>query len=385
MVSELPTPSVLVERRRLEDNIARMQVRANEAGARLRPHIKTHKSVAIARWQQAAGAQGITVATPSEAVIFADAGFSDIRLAYTVATEGKLRRLAAHADQTQITFCVDTLEGAKMASTVFGEAGKTARVLIEVDCGYGRCGLPWAEAASVRVVRDIAALPNLEVVGLLTHGGQGYRGPASPEESLDDALLRAMHEERDRTLEFAERLGEAGLARPGEFEISIGSTPTMAHFEQHERAGFRITELRPGNYVFNDAIQVGLGVATLRQCALTVRASVISKHRERGRERLYIDAGKKVFTSDTGYGTAGYGIPLYSAHSMHPMPHLRIVALSEEHGWLQAGGGSTLDVGNQLRIVPNHACTTVAQQDRLYLVDGNDLVQEIAVDARDRT
>jgi D-serine deaminase-like pyridoxal phosphate-dependent protein len=149
--------------------------------------------------------------------------------------------------------------------------------------------------------------------------------------------------------------------------------------------GFRVTEIRPGNYVFHDAMQHALHVAGLRSCALTVLTTVVSRHRDRaGKERLFVDAGKKVITSDTGYGTDGYGILLYNARTMQPLPHAHITALSEEHGWLEVMGGSTLAVGNRVRFVPNHACVTVNTQDLMYVVEGDDVVDSLPVDARGR-
>jgi len=160
----------------------------------------------------------------------------------------------------------------------------------------------------------------------------------------------------------------------------------MAAFENAERGGFRITEIRPGNYVYYDAMQVSLGAATLDDCALTVEATVVSRHRDRsGQDRLYLDAGKKVLTADTGALTEGYGIILYNPADMVPHPHARLTGLSEEHGWVKVRGGATFGVGDRVRIVPNHACVTVHTQDTFYLVDDGEVVDELPVDARGRS
>ena len=113
--------------------------------------------------------------------------------------------------------------------------------------------------------------------------------------------------------------------------------------------------------------------------------TVISKHRDRaGRERLFLDAGKKVFTSDASAFTDGYGVILYNAAEMVPHPHARLTGLSEEHGWVQVRGGATYSVGDRLRVVPNHACVVVNTQDTTYLVDGEEVIHEWPVDARGR-
>lgn len=383
IIDDLPTPSVLVERRRFEANLRRMQEKADLNRVTLRPHAKTHKSVSISRRQQELGARGITVATVQEAEIFAAGGFQDICIAYTVVDRGELERIAALRSSARVSFCIDTPTGARIASSVFAEAAAEADVLVEIDVGFRRTGVAWDSPDVVELARLISSLPALRLTGVLTHAGQGYHAPESGE-TADEALLRRSTEERDRILVSASRLRQAGLIDPSSgFTISIGSTPTMAAFENVERDGLRVTEIRPGNYVFNDVIQVALGAASLADCALTVLATVVSKHRDRdGSERVYIDAGKKVLTSDTGAGTNGYGIVLYNASTMTPLPHASIYALSEEHGWLRFHGGSTLSVGDRIRIVPNHACVVVATRPVLHVVDGDDVVESIRVDAR---
>ncbi len=228
----------------------------------------------------------------------------------------------------------------------------------------------------------MAALPGLTLRGLLTHAGQSYHGPSKEGESAAQALDRHAEDERTRILSLAGRLQSAGL-RPD--EISIGSTPTMSRFSNVGVDGLRITEIRPGNYVFNDATQVALATTDLRHCSLTVLATVTSVRRDRtGTERVYLDAGKKVVTSDRGSGTRGYGILLYNTRTMTPLPHAEITGLSEEHAWVEVSGGSTLQVGDRVRFVPNHACVTVHTRDEMHLVDGEDVQETIAVDARGR-
>ena len=393
-IESLPSPCILIEKKRLEANIERMQRMADEQQVSLRPHTKTHKSVVLARRQVEAGAYGLTVAKPGEAEVYANEGFSDIRIAYELIGSDKFDRILSLADKARISFCVDTEEGARAASAYFEANNAKAEVLVEVDAGYGRCGVRWDRRKSIDFVRFVDELPGLKLVGILTHAGQSYKGPASEQESKADALTRYSREERDRMIEFAITLHQAGIesAQPNvepstshRFEISIGSTPSMRYFKNNADQGFTVTEIRPGNYVFNDAIQEALGVASLQECSLTVQATVISKHRNpNGTERLFLDAGRKMFTSDTGANTHGFGIPLYNARTMQHLPHARISGLSEEHGWVHVPGGSTMDVGNRVRVVPNHACVVVNNQDHMYLIEGEDVVETLRVDARGR-
>jgi D-serine deaminase-like pyridoxal phosphate-dependent protein len=381
----LSTPSLLIEQRRLRRNLARMQERADANDVRLRPHIKTHKSVALARRQMARGAAGVTVATVAEAETFIEAGADDVRVAYPVTGRDKHERLAAQHDRARLSCTVDTAAGAEQASAVHAAHDAPLEVLMEIDVGHGRCGVPWTDAdAATRLARRIVDLPGLRLSGLLTHAGQAYDGPADGD-SPEAALRRAARDERDRMLSVATHLADAGVpgVEPGAFDVSVGSTPTMAAFENAERDGFRVTEIRPGNYVVNDAIQVGLGAAPLADCALTVLTTVVSvKARADGPDRAFVDAGKKVFTTDTGYDTDGYGIVLSDPATMTPESTVRVSRLSEEHGWLEGPGTRDLDVGQRLRIVPNHACVTVATRPRLHVVDGTTVVDTWSVDAR---
>ena len=384
-LSALPTPALLIEQSRLQANLAAMQAQADANDVALRPHTKTHKSVALANEQRNRGAEGLTVATVKEAETFIDAGFDDVRVAYPVTGRNKHERLRALRADSKISFTVDTVAGADQASAVYAEADIPVDVLIEVDVGHGRCGVHWADdAAAVTLARRIASLPGLHLAGILTHAGQAYDGPSDGETEAD-ALRRASRQERDRMLSVASALAEADGVNvtPDNFEISVGSTPSMAAFTNATRDGFRVTEIRPGNYVMHDAMQVALGAATLGDCALTVRTTVVStQQKPDGTAHAFVDAGKKVFTTDTGYGTEGHGIALADAAQMRPHPNLHVDHLSEEHGWLTMTGDADLTVGDRLRIVPNHACVTVATQDTLHVVDGPSVVDRWSVDAR---
>lgn len=345
-IPHLTTPCLLIEQGRLRRNLARMQETADANDVALRPHVKTHKSVALAERQRERGAAGLTVATVEEAAAFVEAGAEDVRVAYPVTGRDKHEQLAALRDRARLSCTVDTAAGAEQAAAVHSVHDRPLDVLMEVDVGHGRCGVPWTDAtAATRLARRIVDLPGLRLAGLAEAGVPGVA--------------------------------------PDDFEISVGSTPSMAAFENAEHAGFRITEIRPGNYVVHDAMQVGLGAASLADCALTVLTTVVSvKERPDGPDRAFVDAGKKVFTTDTGYGTHGHGVVLRSAEPMIPHPDLRVVRLSEEHGWLEGAGAAALTVGERLRIVPNHACVCIATQNTLYVVEGDDVVDTWTVAPR---
>lgn len=376
LIDELPTPCLIIDQARLNTNLSRMQ--SSLSGVKLRPHTKTHKMIALARRQEEAGAQGITVAKVSEAAVFVDAGFRDVRIAYTVVGRQKLDQMVKLARQARISFCADTIEGAQAASDRLASCDTRLDVLLEIDAGYGRCGISWDSRDLISLVRTIEGLPGLNLCGILTHEGNAYT------QGLN-AIRRVMAETRDRMLDVARRLHEAGLCTPEEFEISIGSTPSMHVFENRTAHGFCVTEVRPGNYVFNDMTQVAIGVCGLQQCALTVLSTVTSKHRSSaGTVKFFLDAGRKVLTSDLAPGRRGYGCLLYNAKARVGHPHARLTNLSEEHGWCQVRGGTTFAIGDRVEVVPNHACVVVNTQNAAYVVHNDQVVDVWTVDARGR-
>jgi D-serine deaminase-like pyridoxal phosphate-dependent protein len=380
LVSDLPTPALLVDRARLQSNLDAMQARADTHGVALRPHVKTHKCPEIARLQVARGARGLTVATVDEAEAFAEAGFDDVRLATPVVSPGKLARLAALADGgTRVSFTVDSVEGVRRATQAF-EA--PVEVLIEMDTGYARCGVRWDDPEALGAVAEAVRKSDaLTLAGLLSHGGDAYT-PARDGETSDDARRRAMDAERDRVLAAAATLAEAGLLAPGA-ELSVGSTPGLTAFSNAERDGFRITEVRPGTYAFFDTMQVALGAARLQDCALVCIGTVLSKRRfDDGTERVITDAGKKILSSDLRPDSDAFGTVLYSPRTMIAHPHATVSGLSEEHGWVDTPGGVIWDVGDPVFVVPNHACVAVATRRELYVVEGDEVAETWAVVAR---
>jgi len=387
LISELPTPSLLIDRSRLERNLRDMQNRANENHVHLRPHTKTHKSIAIAKMQRDFGAASLAVAKLGEAEVYAAAGFEDVRLAYALIGTDKYERILALKPTCNVSFCIDTAEAAQAASDFFSKNGTTCDVMIEADIGYGRCGVRYDAPSSAQFSRWADELPGLVVRGILTHAGHSYRGPQAAGETKEEALRRVSNQERDRMLEFAITLRDAGVsaAVDGTLEISVGSTPSLRYFTNRSLEGFSITEIRPGNYVFLDMMQVNLGVEPLQHCALTVYASVISKHKNTDdTERLFLDSGKKVLTSDGAFEAEGFGQILEDPKERIPMPHTVINALSEEHGWVRVQGKSSLNVMDTVQVVPNHACVVVNTQRHMFITEGNEVVDKIYVDAQSR-
>ncbi len=350
-------------------NIAAMQALARSAGVALRPHAKTHKSPTIARWQLEAGAIGICCAKLAEAEVFAAAGITNIRVPYPVnpANAGRVRALLAGG--VTLSIIVDNLDVASEWSQAMAGAGARLDVLVKVDVGFHRCGIDPDSARAVSTIRDIAELSGLAFRGLLSHAGHSYAA-ASVHELAEIA-------DREITIlrSLAARVHDAGIDVA---EISVGSTPTARFITLQKGA----TEMRPGNYVFYDRTQVGLGATTPSGCAMSVIATVVSRPVA---SRIVFDAGSKTLTSDAarGFGAVtGYGLVYPDLETDTPLGSIAIERLSEEHAVARVMPDCPLKPGDRVRILPNHACVVTNLANELLLVDGIKVVERIPIEAR---
>src|SRR3954469_3811669 len=342
LLSDLPTPQVLIDHTRAMNNIARVQALASGCGARLRPHAKTHKSPVVAGWQIDAGAVGIACAKIGEAEVFVDAGITDIRLPYPVSPVNAAR-LIALMDRASISIIVDHPAVVRGWSDAMRQADRTLDVLVKVDVGFHRCGIDPAGDA-LGFLQTVAALPGVKLRGLLSHAGHAYHAAS------EDDLRAIARQEAETLADLCARAAAAGIALD---EVSVGATPTLRF--SAGQAG--VTELRPGNYVYFDRTQVALGAASLDDCALTVMATVVSKHEG----RIILDCGSKTLTNDQARGISkapGFGAVLVgNGNSPRRVDEtLLIERLSEEHATVKVTGTPRLEPGDRVHVVPNHSC-----------------------------
>lgn len=358
------TPLVVVDYALLQRNIDEMSRFAVQHGIALRPHVKTHKSPAIARLQLERGASGITVATVREAEVMVESGCSDILIAYTVVGPDKYPRLVRLAREVKLTVAVDSVFGAKSLSDAFATAGMVLDVLIEIDTGQHRCGVMPGDDA-LRLGREIASLPGIRIRGIMTHEGHAYGQPDA--QAVAETARRAAQDMRLT----AGLLSSAGIPCP---IVSMGSTPTA----QVVGAEQGVTEIRPGNYVFYDCMQVALGVVSWDRCSLRVNSRVISRPSP---ERAVVDCGSKTLSSDQGkHGPAarGYGMVLKDGR---PLPGAFLERLSEEHGVVSLPPATDLSIGELVQVIPNHACPVANLADSLTAVEQGRVVETFRVEA----
>ena len=344
----LPTPSLVIDEERLDRNIAEMAHFATRTGLGLRPHIKTHKSLEIARRQVAAGAVGITVATISEAQVFAAAGFTDIFIAYPLwLDDEKAARLRGVLETTPLLIGVDSAHGAaRLAAGTVGLHDRFA-VLVEVDSGHHRSGCSPAHAGTVAAA---ASRAGLDVAGVFTFPGHSYALDRTAAARDEAAALRSA---------ISSLAGSGITARI----VSGGSTPSAEFADASV-----LTEIRPGVYVFGDAQQWELGTMGPESIALSIRSTIVSRQGD----RVIADAGSKVLAADRGDYSTGFGRLL-------DHPDARVTALSEHHATISA---LDAEPGTQIRVVPNHCCVAVNLADEYLVTRDGEVVATWPVDAR---
>ena len=364
------TPYVAVHQQLLIDNLGRAAAIARAHGLALRPHVKTHKCIEIARLQLAMGACGITASKPQEALVFILAGMPSVTVAYPVVVPLSARLLldAAGSAQCDLRFVVDSLAGVQTLIAALAP-GQMAGVYLEIDVGLGRCGVKPGSAEIARIAAAIVRTGSLRFHGLLSHAGHAYAAQGT------NAIAAIADDERFQMKKVAMQLAEQGIFAD---EISVGSTPTVLAATSFDG----VTEIRPGNYVFLDLTACRLGVAQLGQVALAVVTTVVSVNDR----YCIIDAGSKVLSSDTGpHGTGGgafgqcfpldAGMPGVGTPGVGTLgvgtqawPGGRPVArLSEEHGFVEHGA-KPLPIGTRALVFPNHSCPVANLAERLVVL-----------------
>ncbi len=344
-IYDLDTPATLIDLDRLEKNIREWQAHAGRCGVKFRPHIKTHKIPEIARMQVAAGAQGIVSAKVSEAEPFAAAGIDDICIAYPVFGTQKWGHLAALATKTRsLTVNCDCEEAARGVSKAATQAGVTIHIQIDIDSGLHRGGVSCEDSAAIEgLAATIQSLPGLRLAGITTYRSSGFPGAPPPKD--------AGHAEGSLLVEIANRLRAGGVEV---HEVTAGSTPTGKWVAEVKG----VTEVRAGNYVFNDLMQLNSGIASEEQLALSVLCTVTSRT---AGDCLTIDGGSKTFSGDAGGIGTGRAIPPAIARAIDR--RIFVERFNEEHGMARAE--EAVNLGEKIRFFPYHACTCVNLSDEI--------------------
>jgi D-serine deaminase-like pyridoxal phosphate-dependent protein len=353
-----PTPSLVLDHARMMRNISRLRAHLGGLGVQLNPHLKTCKSVEVARLLLEFPDAPCTVSTLAEAEHFAAAGLRRILYAVGLAP-AKLDRVSALRRQgVDLVVTLDSVEQAHAVALHAQRTGDHVPVLIEIDSDGHRAGVRPDDIE--RLLAIARALAPAELRGVLTHAGESYSCTDEP------SLIAMAEQERHAAVVAAQFLRQAGFSAP---VVSVGSTPT-AHAVR-DLSG--VTEVRAGVFVFFDLVMTGIGVCTADDIALSVLTTVIGHKPERG--WILVDAGWMAMSRDRGTAAQrvdqGYGL-VCDVHG-RPLPDLLMASANQEHGVLalRAGSGGSLPdlpVGTLLRILPNHACATGAQHEQYRVI-----------------
>jgi D-serine deaminase-like pyridoxal phosphate-dependent protein len=348
----------------MDRNILHMQTLADENYSWLRPHIKTHKSVDIAHRQITLGATGITTAKLSEAEIMYGSGINDIFIANQITHPLKINRLKMLHAQCRVIIGMDNEQQIELLRPAFQKTIRPLEVRIEIDSGFGRCGVK-ENKVLLNLAQKISAEPWLLLEGIFTHAGQVYSAGSEEEVAkIGDAEAKAAE------------LAHTFLHRKGiEVQtVSVGSTPTAKYAVRNDT----VNEIRPGNYVFYDGIQLALGSARAESCSLFVMATVISQPQK---DQIVIDAGSEALGLDRGAHSlqliSGYGTPINIEAT--------IERVSEEHGILKLKQAHMINLGSPVIILPNHACSVANLFEKYYLISEHLEVEMINISARTKS
>jgi Predicted amino acid aldolase or racemase len=359
-ITDLDTPCLVLDLDVMERNLQSMADYCKTVKVGLRPHIKTHKIPVIAKMQLAAGAIGITAAKPSEAAIMAAAGVRDILIAYPVVSAVKADLLARLvAEGASITVSLDSLASAQCLSAAAVRAEQRFTLLVEIDVGFGRCGVATPELA-IELARQITTLPGVRFGGLMYYAGHIFAKGADQDRKLADV--------NGRVEAAIDALKAAGFDVP---IVSGGSSPTARRSAEFTH----LTEIRPGMYPLNDRNLLEAGYATVEECALRVLATVVSTAVS---GHAILDCGSKTLSSDrllTG-DNVGFGLVVEDGGAV-------LEKLSEEHGHLNLlRSEHGYRVGDRVSIIPNHVCTTINMHNIIYVARKGDVVGTWEIAAR---
>jgi D-serine deaminase-like pyridoxal phosphate-dependent protein len=351
--SDLDTPFIAADISRVKANIQRMQKLADEHGKKLRPHAKTHKLPVVALWQIEAGAVGICVQKTDEAEVMVKHGVKDVFVSNEVIGIQKTDRLAHLASMSKISVAVDSELGIKQLSQSAKSQSAEIGVYVDVDVGMHRCGVAPEKAG---ILADmVAKSPNLSFRGVMGYDGHSFK-------PLDRDERKKIVRESHRLVQNAvAEIKAKGLAVEA---VTVGGTPSTPIWAELDG----VTELQPGAYVYNDAMQVERGTPK-SDCAVTLMATVMSKPSS---DRAVIDAGSKSFAFDCGK----YPVPVNSGYG-------EVVGFSEEHAVLRSENDNLkAELGQKLEFIPYHICTFIDLWDKIHFCRDDDIISTVDIDAR---
>jgi D-serine deaminase-like pyridoxal phosphate-dependent protein len=358
MPADIRTPTLLLDEAVCRRNIANMHCRAAAFGVAFRPHFKTHQSRRVATWFRDAGVTAITVSSVTMARYFADDGWTDITIAFPV----NLRE-AVDIDALAARVSLGVLVESPLVARKLDRALKhDVRAWIKVDAGHGRTGIRFDDTETLlATARTVTSSVRLRLAGILTHGGDTYQSTGPMD------VRRRFSATRTRMLAAAELLRREndGLC------ISVGDTPGCALSEDFGG----MDEMRPGNFVFYDVMQLRLGVCRAGDIAVALVCPVVAIHRNRGEVVLYggaVHLSREHIVDTDGTQIHGLVAPLRDDGWDPPLDGAAVIRLSQEHGIVRLPETQLqrIEEGDLLAVLPVHSCLTAECMRHYRCLDG---------------
>ncbi|MEX0873519.1 MAG: alanine racemase [Actinomycetota bacterium] len=341
-LSDLPTPALCVDLDAFSRNIDRMHGFFKNRPCGIRPHVKAHKTPAIARIQLDAGScTGLCCAVVSEAEVFADHGFDDLLIANEVCDPTKVDRLRALDERVTLTLAVDSLRSVEIL------AGTGLRVLVDVNIGLPRCGCPPSEA---RGIAQAAERSGLRVVGVM-----GYEGHVT---IMEDVAARAA--ETKKAIDIL--IGVVDELRGASFDVGIVSAGSTLSYDVTGVID-GVTEIQAGSYALMDTT---FAVSSPFEEALRCLTTLVSVQGN----IAVLDAGLKTMSVDHGDPKLPEDVAA------------DVLFLSDEHTTIAVRDGFSGIVGDRVWLRPSHVDPTVNLHDRLFTFRGDEVVHVWDVAAR---
>ena len=361
-LDNITKPTLLLDKNRCLANIQMLSQKAKKSGIRFRPHFKTHQSATIGKWFDSFGVTAITVSSLDMAIYFAANGWKDITLAFPVNIR-EINRINDLASRIKLNLLVESLE---VVNFLEMHLRSPVDVWIKVDVGYHRTGIPWDDQQRLKsVARRINQCQKLRFAGILTHAGNTYHAKSRDE---INSIFIETKQRMQASADLLRRFGNSHL------QISVGDTPCCSIAESFEG----VDEVRPGNFVFYDVMQLHLGSCNEDQIALALACPVVAKHEQRKEMVVHggaIHLSKEVLVGENGQKIFGYAVELTETGWSRIDKSCFVSSISQEHGIVRTNNEffRKTKIGDLIAILPVHSCLTVNLMKKMITLEGEEI------------
>ncbi len=356
---KIKKPTLVLNKDRVRRNIRRMADKARNNGVRFRPHFKTHQSAQVGEFFKEEGISSITVSSVDMAEYFAKNGWEDITIAFSVNLR-QIDEINTLAEKISLNLLVESIESVDFLEK---HLKSPVNIWIKIDVGYKRAGIEAEDFKSVlEVANGIKRSENLRLKGLLTHAGHSYH--ANSKEEIKEIYHHSIALIK-KTGQFLVDSGFSGI------EISVGDTPTSSIVDDFSG----VDEIRPGNFVFCDVMQMILGSCSENDIAVAVACPVVAKHDQRNEIVIYggaVHLSKDTISTKNNISIFGL-VAQEAQYGWGPVLDRTFVAsIAQEHGIIKTDEQNfgQINVGDLLYILPVHSCLTVNLLREFYMIEG---------------